>query len=54
MAGLPSNSAADSMLTLPPFRVNLSATTTYYLNMQTTHTAGTSLGYGRLTAVRVG
>ncbi len=53
VAGIPSNANADSMLTLPPFRVNISTNTTYYLNMESTSSVGTSKGYGKIIGTRV-
>ena len=43
----------DTVLTIPAVRVNLSATTTYYLTEQAIYSVGTLSGYGRLSAVRV-
>lgn len=45
--------ASESAMVVPSFRVNVSVTTTYYMVAKCTFTAGTLLGYGRLSARRV-
>lgn len=49
-----STSAGDFGISIPSFRVTLTATTTYYLNGQGTYSSGTGALYGRISATRVG
>jgi hypothetical protein len=46
--------AADVTLTIPAYRVSLSATTTYYLVVNSLFTVNTPAAYGRISATRVG
>lgn len=50
----PPTSVTSNSLTIPAYRVTLSATTTYYLVAAGTYTVGTLTGFGRISAVRVG
>lgn len=47
-----SAATSDMCLTIPSFRVSLSATTTYYLLSQATFTVGSASAYGRISARR--
>lgn len=49
-----STAAANSSLSVPRYRVVLTATTTYYLILRADYTVGTATGWGRLSATRVG
>jgi hypothetical protein len=49
-----STASSDVILTIPAYRLTLSATTTIYLVSQANFTSGTVKSYGRLSAVRVG
>lgn len=49
----PATAAADAALVIPGYRVSITANTTYYFVMSTTHTVGTSKGYGRLSAHKI-
>jgi len=51
---LAANVAAQPVLSIPTYRVLLSATTTYYLNANATFTVGAYSTYGRISATRVG
>jgi hypothetical protein len=51
---LPSTSTTDTSCSLAGYRVSLSATTTYYLKMNATYSAGTPQFYGTIRATRVG
>ena len=54
-ADLPAPSAtnSDTVISIPAFRVSLSATTTYYLIARLTYTVGSGTGYGTIRAKRV-
>lgn len=51
---VPPTAVSDTSLTIPSYRVTLSATTTYYLVTSCLFTIGTLTGYGRISATRVG
>jgi len=51
---LPASIGAQPTLAIPIFRALLSATTTYYLNVNATFTVGSFSAYGRISATRVG
>ncbi len=53
-APLSSTATSDLMLSVPSFRLTLTATTTIYLVVQTFFSAGTAKAYGRISATRVG
>jgi len=40
-------------LSIPPFRANVTSTTTYYLKVISVHTAGSAVAYGKISATRV-
>lgn len=46
--------ASDALLTTPHVAVNISGTTTYYLNTQFFYTSGTPQHRGKITALRIG
>lgn len=46
--------AIDSVLTIPQYRILVSANTTYYMTASSAYTVGSISAYGRFSAVRVG
>jgi hypothetical protein len=48
-----STAAADNGLSIPGYRISLSATTTVYLTAISLFTGGTCKAYGRISATRV-
>ncbi len=48
-----SNANSDLGLSIPSFRVSITASTTYYLIAHATFTVGTAVAYGRISATRV-
>ena len=49
----PTSGVADATLTIPSWRVSLSANTTYYLTIVAVFAVSTMTGYGRISATRV-
>lgn len=49
-----SQTTSDQGITIPPYRITLSTTTTVYLVAQAIYTVGTGNAYGRISATRVG
>lgn len=45
--------AADATLTIPSYRISLSATTTIYLVVEATFSGGSATAYGRISATRM-